>query len=358
MRSQLKDQAAQSQNPNDGFVAKREVTLEINKTTAVEVYNLADKFKTPLVPNSYETWYSYVTKADKGLVSEVQRLMDRGVAFNPSEFGKLYVDYIDPSHNVSDQGDALQAELKTIMQAVNGHLESSNTHSSSLDEADKQISSATVPEDFKRIISSLLKENATFREQATDAYDKLEQSKKSMDVILTELEKTQDRALKDPLTNIGNRRYFDEMLTKTMKKAREEGHTLCLAIADLDHFKQLNDNYGHLVGDAVLKYFSSLLEECATGSQCVARYGGEEFAIIFADTDIETAHGQLEKLRKKLAASDLVTINGKKSIGTVSSSFGLAKLVESDTTHSIIERTDELLYKAKSKGRNQVCMQS
>lgn len=323
---------------------------------AATIYELASRFQTPLMPENFKTWYDYVTGDNAVLTERIDKLTSDDNSFNPSEFKQLHAEYADIGLGPEAHSAALHTELNSIMGAVNGYLSSSDEYSDSLKKVDAEISDTSTPPDFKSIVSALLEENTKIRQQAASAYESLEKSQESIEQIRTELQETQDEAMKDQLTKIGNRRFFDATLENGLQEAEKTGEPFCLAIADLDKFKSLNDTYGHLVGDAVLKYFASLMGNVVKEPQVAARFGGEEFALILPNTKIEEASILVEKLRGQLEISNLVTINNREPIGTVTSSFGISTFVSGDTPAMITERADKLLYKAKEDGRNRICI--
>lgn len=323
---------------------------------AATIYELASRFQTPLMPENFKTWYDYVTGENSVLTERLDKLTLNDQSFNPSEFKQLHAEYTDIDLGPDAHSAALHTELKTIMGAVNGYLSSSDEYSDSLKKVDEKISDTSTPPDFKSIVNALLEENTKIRQQAASAYESLEKSQENIEQIRTELQETQDEAMRDPLTKIGNRRCFDATLSDCIENSEKTGETLCLAIADLDKFKLLNDNYGHLVGDAVLKYFASLMDELVAEPQVAARFGGEEFAFILPNVKIEEATEMVEQLRAQLEVSNLVTINNREPIGTVTASFGISTFRKGDTPATLTERADKLLYQAKEDGRNRICI--
>jgi len=158
------------------------------------------------------------------------------------------------------------------------------------------------------------------------------------------------RADTDALTGVLNRMGFNEAMSRELARARRYQQPLSLAILDLDHFKRLNDEFGHPVGDQVLVRTAKLLSSCVRESDTVARWGGEEFAVIAPMTAEEGAARLAEKLRSIMAATHL----GPKD--AVTASFGVAELRADDTVETLLERADAALYRAKQAGRNRVCL--
>lgn len=163
----------------------------------------------------------------------------------------------------------------------------------------------------------------------------------------------QEQALCDPLTGLYNRRYLDEFFAREMAVAQREGTPISLAMIDLDHFKQLNDQYGHLEGDDVLKGVARHLLESLRSSDAVFRIGGEEFLLILPRADAREAQARLETICRDLAVHPLPTRGGARY---VTLSAGLALWPEQgQALDELLQAADTALYQAKHAGRNRVC---
>ncbi len=158
-----------------------------------------------------------------------------------------------------------------------------------------------------------------------------------------------EQAYIDPLTGLNNRAAFDKSIEQEIELATRHNHTLSLMMLDLDKFKQINDNYGHIVGDAVLKSFADCIMECMRRSDIIFRYGGEEFSILLRNTKVAGALLLAERMRENVENIGFDYNNIKLNISV---SIGLAELREDDDRIKLIERADLLLYKAKENGRN------
>ncbi|NCC86921.1 MAG: GGDEF domain-containing protein [Clostridia bacterium] len=174
---------------------------------------------------------------------------------------------------------------------------------------------------------------------------------KEKDSVNKLTEKLEDMSFKDPLTTTYNRRFMLEYLQSQMKKAWEKGNELSIVMIDIDKFKRLNDNYGHLVGDEVLINLSSILKSMCRDDDIVSRYGGEEFLMILPNVDKQTAAKRADELRKKVETSSLSTEFSE----TVTISLGVGSYHCGMSCVKFIEEADQNLYKAKESGRNRVC---
>jgi len=180
-----------------------------------------------------------------------------------------------------------------------------------------------------------------------------ERLSKRVEVLQLSLIKVEREAACDPLTRVANRGSFDRTLPSMVAAARESGAALTLAIIDLDDFKNVNDTYGHLVGDRVLKCAADALVRGVRKTDFVARYGGEEFAVVLAGANLSQAINRFDALLKQIASRDY-EYQTEPELKTLrfTASCGLAELTPEDAEASLIARADEALYDAKRKGKN------
>ncbi|MCD4712368.1 MAG: diguanylate cyclase [Clostridiales bacterium] len=155
-------------------------------------------------------------------------------------------------------------------------------------------------------------------------------------------------ATTDPLTSLYNRRHFDEMAKIEVERSNRHGNDLSLVIFDLDHFKMINDQYGHIVGDEILSEVTTMAGKCIRASDILARWGGEEFSILLPETDLHGAYQVAEKIR--LMLNDYT----HPIVKTTTASFGVSQRHINESYYDWFERTDRALYYAKEHGRNQV----
>lgn len=159
-------------------------------------------------------------------------------------------------------------------------------------------------------------------------------------------------AQRDPLTGICNRTALDDSLQRELSHARRQGSSCALMIIDIDHFKAVNDKYGHIIGDCALKAIAQRADKCKRDGDLLFRYGGEEFVILLRDTDLEGAQLLAERIRACIASAPCHCAGIDLDI-TVS--IGVSSLRKHDSPVSLFARADQALYSAKRSGRNQVC---
>ena len=177
--------------------------------------------------------------------------------------------------------------------------------------------------------------------------------KRHGDFLRTRLEESVEFAITDPLTGLHNRRYMESHLRTLVDEAIANGRPLSMLVTDIDHFKRINDGYGHDAGDNVLRQFSARLRRNTRGIDLACRFGGEEFVIIMPDTEMFRAQQVGERLRECIAAEPFM-VNATTKLA-VTASVGLSTLDKPDETpETIFKRADNALYTAKREGRNRV----
>ena len=161
-------------------------------------------------------------------------------------------------------------------------------------------------------------------------------------------------ATHDALTELYNRRHFNELLEKEIARSLRHGRTLALAIVDLDHFKSVNDQHGHVAGDAVLRQFSEILRRLVRADDIAARIGGEEFAVVLPETALDDAREFAERLRQAVSTARF-TPGGEQRRITVSVGVALLGGAANERS-SLMRAADRALYRAKDEGRNRTCV--
>lgn len=162
--------------------------------------------------------------------------------------------------------------------------------------------------------------------------------------------KTEQKAYYDGLTGVYNRNKLEELFNQELLRVQRYNHALSVAIIDIDHFKNFNDTYGHLIGDEVLILLAQSVNEKVRSTDVFARWGGEEFVIIFVETKIDVAFKTANYIRKEIEQLEHETA------GKITASFGITQYKEGDTLESLFKRCDDALYIAKDNGRNRVEM--
>ncbi|MBK5538203.1 diguanylate cyclase [Pseudomonas sp. TH05] len=239
---------------------------------------------------------------------------------------------------IREQVDGLQssvqeaADLEDLKQVLESHLEgllgTMDHHQKQRDEREKEVAARL--QSLAERVSSMEQEAQGYREH---------------------LEEQRQKALIDPLTGLPNRAAWSERLEHEIAQWQQHGNTLLLAMLDLDHFKRINDNYGHLAGDKVLKIIATVLRKRLRGSDFIARFGGEEFVLMMPDTTVAVGARLVEALR---AAIEACPFHFKGERVTITVSIGMSAFKSGERSEQVLKRADQALYRAKDAGRNRV----
>ncbi|EJK98369.1 GGDEF domain-containing protein [Pseudomonas chlororaphis] len=239
---------------------------------------------------------------------------------------------------IREQVDGLQssvqeaADLDDLKQVLESHLEgllgTMDHHQKQRDEREKEVAARL--QSLAERVSSMEQEAQGYREH---------------------LEEQRQKALIDPLTGLPNRAAWSERLEHEVAQWQQHGNTLLLAMLDLDHFKRINDNYGHLAGDKVLKIIAGVLRKRLRGNDFIARFGGEEFVLLIPDTTWPVGARLAETLR---AAIEACPFHFKGERVTITMSIGMSAFKPGERSDLVLKRADQALYRAKEAGRNRV----
>lgn len=214
------------------------------------------------------------------------------------------------------------------------------------------VKSISLPDGIEKCQDLIISEVDKVITTNLDLRGELASAQEEMDKQRMEISKLQIASKIDRLTHINNRASFDEYLENVFAHYKQTHEQFSLIILDIDHFKKVNDTFGHVAGDKVLEAVSEKLSGVMRASDFISRYGGEEFAAVLINAKIEDSIRIAESMRKTIASSVFDFDGGKLEI-TISA--GVTEVIPGDTTDTLIKRADAELYKAKESGRNRVC---
>ena len=195
-------------------------------------------------------------------------------------------------------------------------------------------------------------ERRSFEQQYNTAASRMKNLERQLEQYKRQLAEQKFKSLQDSLTKLPNRAAFEERLQVEFERWTRYKEPLCIAVADIDHFKRINDSFGHIAGDKTLQVLASMLRKSVKSSDFVCRYGGEEFVIVFPQTEMEQALQRLETAREKISN---IPFKFKNDDIRITISVGVAQFSQdSDTVVTVFEAADKALYKAKRHGRDQI----
>lgn len=332
------------------------------------VYEIAEKamefiehYDTPPYPGTYALWYTYAENSNEALTKRVEEMLEREAPLSRYEIEEVRQEHIpdDQSQRAREAiNREFEQELASVLKLIDSGVNSSDQFEATLTQIGNGISEKASTDPIDGILLRLIEENRRMAEHSQKLNNGLRESRNQIQKLNQELEDVRSQCMRDPLTKIANRRAFDTRLAMETASTESTDEDLCLVIADIDHFKQVNDTYGHRIGDEVLKLFASLITDNIKGQDMVARYGGEEFAIILPKTDIMAAYKLVDHIRDQFFRLHLVLKPSNRKLGSISASFGIAAYHPGMSAVGLIEQADRLLYLAKRNGRNRVEIES
>jgi diguanylate cyclase len=309
------------------------------------------------VPRNYEIWYVYATGYNPPLNKIINETLARNGRLTEADLEQIYETYlsqIKTTDRIDKVGARVIGEIDDVMNLITEALAMSARYDDSLCGASRKLEVAQSGDQVKTVVESLMKSTREMRDTNKALEDRLTLSKSEISNLQQSLEAIRAESLTDPLTGLGNRKYFDRSIDSAVQNALASGEPLSLLMFDIDHFKSFNDSYGHLTGDQVLRLVGMSLRQTIKGQDITARYGGEEFAVVLPNTALRQALTVADHIRRAVMAKELKKKSTGEILGRVTISVGVAMLKPDDDTDSLIERADACLYAAKRNGRNRV----
>lgn len=257
--------------------------------------------KQTAIPRNYEIWYVYATGYNAPLNKIINETLARNGKLSESDLEQIYDTYlshIKTTDRIDKVGARVIGEIDDVMTVLSDALGMTGACDASLSGATEQLSSAKSREQIKTIVEALLRSTGEMRETNEALEDRLTLSKNEISNLQQSLEAIRAESLTDPLTGLGNRKYFDRMIGMAVQSALASGEPLSLLLLDIDHFKSFNDSYGHLTGDQVLRLVGLSLKQTIKGQDITARYGGEEFAVVLPNTALRQALTVADHIRR------------------------------------------------------------
>jgi len=308
-------------------------------------------------PLNFELWLHYVGDPEGPLGREITRLLDAKDAFTEGTAEMLAAEYLPRgrlSEEIRDAGAVLNRELTSVSDAIAKARESQVAYGETLAEAGANIDRAEAPADLKQLVTGLTDATSKVQRENATLERRLETSTREVARLREHLEQVRRDAMTDALTNLANRKAFDEELLRACVQAETDKSVVTLAVLDIDHFKRFNDTWGHQTGDQVLRYVASVIGRISKTPRVAARYGGEEFAIIFPGEGALQVEMALNTIREEIGSRALRRRSTNDELGAVTISAGLAERRPGEPGTLLLDRADEALYASKRGGRNMV----
>ncbi len=308
-------------------------------------------------PLNYELWMHCVGDPEGDLAVEIGRLISTGEAITENLSEDLAATYLPKAkltQEIRDAGDQLNKELETVSEAIQSAQKSSEAYGATLAGASRELAEQSEGPAIRKVVDGLTTATKKVQKENKSLEKRLRESTAEVSRLKDHLEQVRRDATTDALTNLANRKSFDEELGRARAEAEKSGEPLTLAVVDIDHFKRFNDTWGHQTGDQVIRYVASVIGRMAPPPRFAARYGGEEFGVIFPNETAEQVRLTMEEVLDEVSSRTLKRRSTNEDLGAVTISAGVAEMGPNESAHGLMERADAALYASKRTGRNKV----
>ncbi len=307
-------------------------------------------------PVSYAIWYEYVAGNNAPLRAELDPLVEEGARLTESQTYQVYQRCIIDSWGaqalrVNEGLSGLIEDFSVSTLQVDGKLGQFEQSLASFNGALNHPAAESALQ-----LASLREEGQSLQVGISALQGELVSSRDQVEQLKARLRKLESDVLTDPLTGLFNRRGLDQAFLQFSTEGTHLTNDFSLVMIDIDHFKTINDTYGHLFGDQVIRGVATALRSHAGPRDLVARYGGEEFVLLLPGASADAARDSADQIRARIAGS-VIRRRGSHDIATrVTVSAGVTTAGRDDTLETLLGRADTALYMAKTQGRNQVAL--
>ncbi len=310
----------------------------------------------PPMPLSYKVWFAYLEKENYDLVSEIeetiasQRRIDE---YFLKDIHAKYFEVAQPTKKIENFAVEMLQETNTLKKLAATFGSSAKEFREDLTGLSQQAEKITQSNpDTEELLLSLVRAAQKAMAQNNDLEENLSRALAQITSLQKSLGRIAADANTDPLTKLNNRQYFDNVVPELLTAARTDKTSLCFVLADIDHFREFNDKWGHKIGDQVLKLVADVLRENIKGQDLSARYGGNEFLLALPNRTLTDAITFAEHIRTSVGKRKLVNKTTNDNLGRITMSFGIAELQGRETPGELFISATAALQKAKEQGRN------
>jgi diguanylate cyclase len=306
-------------------------------------------------PRSYEVWYTYVSGHKPAMNDAIKKITAERGSVGEHDIDQIYEQHLASTRAARDTEKAstvFLTEIDQVMGMIDEALGTTSRYGESLQAFSNDLAGPIDRTRIRDVIGSVVRATQQVTQTNQDLEARLKETRGEIETLRETLECVRIEAVTDPVTGIGNRKHFQDMLHKAVETASARTTALSLVVIDIDHFKRFNDLYGHLTGDQVLRLVATTMREQVKTRAVLARFGGEEFGIILPDTSLERARGVAEDIRRCVLNRELVKRSTGESLGKITVSMGIAMFRPGETGSALLDRADQCMYVAKRTGRN------
>ena len=332
-----------------------EVDFEYATNVAEKAMQAMAAQRVPPTPNNFQVWFKYSLGKAPDLKRTIDILIANKRKFDTATNHDLFTTYIGSqgvdeavAHDVSQQLHSVMASAKQFLTTA---ISDNRSQIRAIGDVAERGEAGVDP---KLLIESLTRELAKAATRATKLEASFVEKTRELDTIRDSLNKSEERAKTDTLTGLPNRRALDEFFRVAQIAAMEKDEPLSVLLIDIDYFKKFNDNFGHGVGDQVLRLVAKALRDLVRGEDLPARYGGEELIAVLPRTELATCGAIAERIRRSIADCQFTRRSTGEILPQITVSIGVGQFQYGESMADLIDRCDRALYLAKKSGRNRV----
>lgn len=319
------------------------------------VLALLDRHGLPPTPGNYAVWYAYVAGTHAELKAEIDRLSAENTPFTNEVARRLLHDHLGGQMSgvaLNATGARIAAILGDLLNDLAQLGDETARYDDHLLRHLEQMQQPGGLQDLEALLGVLAEETKQMRRSTQALREEFELRREQMADLQAELQQVKRSANSDPLTGLPNRRALLDAMCQLA--AQHDAHTHALLMLDIDHFKAINDQHGHLIGDRVIRFVADVIRQNTKGQDTPARFGGEEYAVLLPNTHLAGAITVAESIRHCVANARLVRSANQQPLGTITVSGGVAIYRRGEDSLELMERADQALYLAKQRGRNRI----
>ena len=332
-----------------------ELDFEYATTVAEKTTAIMAKQRVPPTPNNFHLWFKYSLGQSSDLKRTIDILISNKRKFDAATNHDLFKTYIGSQGTEAAVVHQVSQRLHGVMDSARHFLTAAIADNRTQMEAIGDVAGQSEAGfDPKILIESLVSELAKATERSVKLEAGFQEKSRELDVIRESLNKSEERARTDTLTGLPNRRALEEFFRGAQIAAMEKDEPLSVLLIDIDHFKKFNDNFGHGVGDQVLRLVAKALRELVRGEDLPARYGGEELIAVLPRADLATCQGIAERIRRSISECQFTRRSTGEVLPQITVSIGIGEFQFGESMADLIDRCDRALYMAKKAGRNRV----
>ena len=332
-----------------------ELDFEYATAFAEKAVRSMSQHRVPPTPNNFHTWFKYSLGTSPELKRAIDILIGNKRKFDTTTNRDLFALYVRTDSGDDTDVNNVSQQLHSVMSSAKEYLNVAIADNRSQMMAIGDMAERSeVGVDPAPLVEDLLNELAKAVNRAAKLEARFAESTRELDAIRDSLSQSEERAKTDTLTDLPNRRALDEFFRKAQIAAMEKGEPLSVLLIDIDHFKKINDTYGHGVGDQVLRLMASVLRERLRETDLPARYGGEELIAVLPGADLATCAAVAERIRRLIGECRITRRSTSELLPSITVSIGVGQFQFGESMADLIDRCDRALYLAKRSGRDRV----